>query len=204
MGSAKIISEEVMYSIKLLMAGILLPSCALAIDTNQPTAWIQEPKSFMGVNLQGDFLKNVDECSTSKSASTDPCRVATETPAKFLVQGAKSKRVLLGYQLIAYLSDNKIEKLVLVGPSSSSALVAEMLRTDYGPPTASTINLVETKSGTTFDNEVLRWEGENLSISSQRNDEDLSTYSVVLTNSPISISNLQDEEQSSSPDISQL
>lgn len=79
-----------------------------------------------------------------------------------------------------------------------------MLRTDYGPPTDSTINLVETKSGTTFDNEILRWEGENLSISSQRNDEDLSTYSVVLTNSPISISNLQDEEQSSSPDISQL
>ncbi|MGX1126875.1 hypothetical protein [Pseudomonas sp. HLS-6 TE3448] len=193
-----------MYSVKLMMAGILIPSCALAIDANQPTAWTQEPKTFMGVDLQGDFLKNVDECSASKSASTEPCRIATETPAKFLIQGAKSNRVLLGYQLIVHLSDNKIEKLVFAGPSNSSALVADMLRTDYGPPTASKINLVKMKSGATFDNEVLQWEGESISICSQRNDEDLGTYSVVLTNSPISISNLQNEEQSSSPDVSQL
>lgn len=193
-----------MHSIKLMMAGILIPSCALAVDSNQPTAWPQEPKSFMGVDLQGDFLKNVDECSAGISTPAEPCRIATETPDKFLIQGAKSRRVLLGYQLLVHLSGNKIEKVVFTGPSNSSALVADILKTDYGLPTASKTNLVKMKSGATFDNEVLQWQGESLSISSKRNDEDLGTYSVVFTNTPISISNLQDEEQSSSPDVSQL
>lgn len=191
-----------MHPIKLLMAGILIPSCALAIDGHQPASWHQEPKLFMGVDFQGDFLKNVPECSADVSASKLPCRVATETPAKYLVQGAKSRRVLLGYQTTVYLSGSKIEKLEFSGPSSSSALVAEMLRTDYGSPTASKINLVRMKSGAYFDNEALRWQGESLSISAQRNDEDLGTYSVMFTTTPIS--NLPDEEQSSSPNASEL
>ncbi|MNH19599.1 hypothetical protein D3C79_793400 [compost metagenome] len=132
------------------------------------------------------------------------CRVSTETPDQYLILGSDSRRVLLGYQLIAQLSNGRIDKLVFTGPANSSALVAEMLRTDFGPPSQSKTNLVKTKSGATFDNEVLGWTGEKLSIESQRNNEDLGVYSVQLINTPMSISNVQDAEQAPASDVSKI
>ncbi|MNT63238.1 hypothetical protein D3C72_2010380 [compost metagenome] len=79
-----------------------------------------------------------------------------------------------------------------------------MLRTDFGPPSQSKTNLVKTKSGATFDNEVLGWTGEKLSIESQRNNEDLGVYSVQLINTPMSISNVQDAEQAPASDVSKI
>ena len=55
-----------------------------------------------------------------------------------------------------------------------------------------------------FDNEVLLWKGQKLSIESQRNDNDLSTYNVMFTNAPVSISNVQDAEQPSDNGVSQI
>lgn len=121
-----------MNALQLVMSGILIPSCALAADAVQLSPWAQEPTSFMGVDLQGDFLKDVEECPAATVTTQTLCRISTDTPDQYLIQGASSRRVLLGYQLIAQLSNGKIEKLVFSGPSNSSALVAEMLRTDYG------------------------------------------------------------------------
>lgn len=177
----------------------------LAADTSQPTnTWAQEPTAFMGVDLQGDFLREVEECLPDATPSEKLCRVATDTADQFLIRGTHSRRVLLGYQLIAQLSNGRIDKLVFSGPSSSSALVAEMLRTDYGPPSHSRTNLVRTKSGTTFDNEVLQWRGERLSIESQRNDENLGTYNVMLTNMPVSTDDVQSADQPSGASASQI
>lgn len=200
-----VLKEEFMNALKLVIVGLLLPSSVLASDTTQPNlVWAQEPTSFMGVDLHGDFLKEVEECPANTSEPEKPCRVATEIPGRFLVLGTDSRRVLLGYQLIAQLSNGRIETLVFTGPSNSSALVAEMLRTDFGPPSHSKTNLIKTKSGATFDNEVLHWKGEKLSIASQRNDQDLGTYSVMITNTPMSISDVQDADQSSAPDVSKI
>ena len=194
-----------MNALKLVIAGILIPSSVLAADTSQPTfTWTQEPTSFMGVDLHGDFLKEVEECPADASEAQKPCRVATEAPDQFLILGMNSRRVLLGYQLIAQVSNGKIETLEFKGPSNSSALVAEMLRTDYGPPSHSKTNLIKTKSGATFDNEVLHWKGEKLSIESQRNNEDLGTYSVMFTNTPMSISNVQEADQASGTGVSNI
>ncbi|MFQ6572155.1 hypothetical protein [Pseudomonas sp. UM16] len=194
-----------MNMLKLVLAGILIPSSALAADVSQVnTSWPQEPTSFMGVDLHGDFLNDVDECPADVSRPETLCRVATETPDHYLILGAESRRVLLGYQLVAQLSNGRIDKLVFTGPANSSALVAEMLRTDFGPPSHSKTNLVKTRSGATFDNEVLGWTGEKLSIESQRNNEDLGVYSVMLTNTPMSISNVQDAEQVPASDVSKI
>ncbi|MEF9898640.1 MAG: hypothetical protein RR736_11040 [Pseudomonas sp.] len=193
-----------MNALQLVMSGILIPSCALAADAVQLSPWAQEPTSFMGIDLQGDFLKDVEECPAATVTTQTLCRISTDTPDQYLIQGASSRRVLLGYQLVAQLSNGKIEKLVFSGPSNSSALVAEMLRTDYGPPSHSKTNLVKTRSGTMFDNEVLLWKGQKLSIESQRNDNDLSTYNVMFTNAPVSISNVQDAEQPSDNGVSQI
>ncbi|HWD33208.1 MAG TPA: hypothetical protein VG536_16615 [Pseudomonas sp.] len=194
-----------MNALKLVMAGILLPSPALATDTSQPIiTWAQEPTSFMGVDLHGDFLKEVEECLPDATQSEKLCRVATGTADQFLIRGTNSRRVLLGYQLVVQLSNGRIDKLVFSGPSSSSALVAEMLRTDYGPPSHSKTNLVRTKSGATFDNEVLLWRGEKLSIESQRNNEDLGTYNVMLTNEPVTMSEVQHADQPSDAGVSQI
>lgn len=199
------IKEDAMNMLKLVLAGILIPSCTLAADAGQTNiSWPQEPTSFMGVDLHGDFLNDVDECPSDVSRPDTLCRVSTETPDQYLILGSDSRRVLLGYQLIAQLSNGRVDKLVFTGPANSSALVAEMLRTDFGPPSQSKTNLVKTKSGATFDNEVLGWTGEKLSIESQRNNEDLGVYSVQLINTPMSISNVQDAEQAPASDVSKI
>lgn len=190
---------------KLVMTGILIPSSVLAADTLQPIAtWAQEPTSFMGVDLQGDFLKQVAECPANVTTSTTLCRSATQTPGRYVILGTNSRRVLLGYKLVAQVANGRIETLEFTGPSNSSSLVAEMLRADYGPPSQSKSNLIKTKSGASFDNEVLHWKGKSLSIKSQRNDADLGTYNVMLTTTPMSISNAQGADQAAEPDVSQL
>ncbi|TDF81479.1 hypothetical protein [Pseudomonas sp. H9] len=194
-----------MTLLKLVMTGLLIPSSALAAGTQQPsTTWAQEPTSFMGVDLQGDFLNEVAECPANATTSTTLCRAATETPGRFVILGTDSRRVLLGYKLVAQVVNGKIETLVFTGPSNSSGLVAEMLRADYGPPSQSKSNLIKTKSGASFDNEVLHWTGKSLSIKSQRNDADLGTYNVMLTTTPMSVSNAQGADQPDESGVSQL
>ncbi|MGH8487024.1 MAG: hypothetical protein ACRESP_21710 [Pseudomonas sp.] len=193
-----------MNPFKLMLAGVLITTGATAATADQPGAWPQEPKSFMGVNLQGDFLERVSVCPPDVTKLETPCRMATESPDVFLIQGAKTGFVFLGYQLFAHLSGSTIEKLVFTGPASSSELVANMLRTDYGPPVAATANMIKLNSGATFVNEVLLWQSERLLLKSQRDEKDIGTYSVILTIAPTALSDTQDQARPSTSNLSKL
>lgn len=190
--------EEIMKALAIVTVGILSTTSLWAAES------AGTPASFMGVSLQGDFLKDVDECPASSEKLRKACRIPTENPDQFIVRGLKSSQFFADYQLVAHLTEGKVDRFVFSGPTSTSYLVTDMLRSEYGASSEQEIKSIKMKSGVTFESEELRWNSEKLSIVSKRNDDDLSTYSVILTASPTALSTPQDLAQPSNPGVSGL
>ncbi|MFV3380258.1 MULTISPECIES: hypothetical protein [Pseudomonas] len=168
-------------------AGLLamLPLWAGA-QQNTP-AWDLEPTSFLGINLQGDFLKQVAPCPADIARPDKPCRVATTDPNRFEVRGLPYLPISPGYELVATLADGQVQELVFSGNANSLNLVTDLLTEQFGQPTKLDSHWIKMASGASYLAEVLSWQGEKVSINFQRQEKDLGKYAVTFSNLPAQV-----------------
>ncbi len=163
----------------------MLPLWAGA-QQNTP-AWDLEPTSFLGINLQGDFLKQVAPCPVDIARPDKPCRVATADPNRFEVRGLPYLPISPGYELVATLADEQVQELVFSGNANSLNLVTDLLTEQFGQPTKLDSHWIKMASGASYLAEVLSWQGEKVSINFQRQEKDLGKYAVTFSNLPAQV-----------------
>ncbi|MDR0208504.1 MAG: hypothetical protein LBJ33_04990 [Pseudomonas putida] len=168
-------------------AGLLamLPLWAGA-QQNTP-AWDLEPTSFLGINLQGDFLTQVAPCPADIARPDKPCRVATADPNRFEVRGLPYLPISPGYELVATLAEGQVQELVFSGNANSLNLVTDLLTEQFGQPTKQDSHWIKMASGASYLAEVLSWQGEKVSINFQRQEKDLGKYAVTFSNLPAQV-----------------
>ncbi|MCT8165545.1 MULTISPECIES: hypothetical protein [unclassified Pseudomonas] len=167
-------------SLFVISAQLLVAGAAWA-DENRGT-WSQEPTTFLGVDLQGDFVQQVAECPTDGSKPEGLCRVATANPDSYEVRGLPYLPISPGYKLVANLKDGQVNELVFSGNANSLYLVTDMLTQRFGEPSDQHMQWIKMKSGASYQTEVMSWRGENVAVNFQRMESDLGKYAVTLTN----------------------
>ncbi len=150
-------------------------------------AWDLEPTSFLGINLQGDFLRQVAPCPADIARPNKPCRVATANPNRFEVRGLPYLPISPGYELVATLADGQVQQMVFSGNANSLNLVTDLLTEQFGQPTQLDSHWIKMASGASYLAEVLSWQGEKVSINFQRQEKDLGKYAVTFSNLPTQV-----------------
>ncbi|MCP3750805.1 hypothetical protein [Pseudomonas sp. SBB6] len=166
-------------------AGLLVVSTAIAgNETEAPKSWVFEPSTFIGINLGGDFLTELPECSAD-SETTEPrklCRISTPIENSYRVDGIP----YLGFggrcDVEVRLLGAKVASIRLSGDSEDISRVTQYLRKNYDEPTSIESSQSTTASGAWFTTEVLRWDGSSTSIELRRKEDDFGVYQVTLTN----------------------
>ncbi|BFO03700.1 MULTISPECIES: hypothetical protein [Pseudomonas] len=171
---------------------------------NSP-AWELEPTSFLGIDLQGDFLNQVAPCPADVARPDKPCRVATADPNRFEVRGLPYLPISPGYELVATLAGGRVQELVFSGNANSLNLVTDLLTEQFGQPTKQDSHWIKMTSGASYLAEVLSWQGEKVSINFQRQEKDLGKYAVTFSTLPTKVVST-DETPADAPttDVSKL
>ncbi|ANY86500.1 MULTISPECIES: hypothetical protein [Pseudomonas] len=174
-----------MKFLPLLTVSVSLLATFPCLAANQAAhAWEQEPTSFLGIDLQGDFLMQVPECSADEARPATPCRVATSNPNSHEIHGLPYLPISPGYNLVANLVDGQLQELVFSGNANSLYLVTDMLTDQFDQPTQRESRWIKMNSGASYLTETLSWQGEKVLINFRRQEDDLSKYAVTLSNLP--------------------
>jgi hypothetical protein len=158
----------------------LFVSAPVWAQTTQLTERELTPSTFLGLDLQGDFLANIPMC-TADDYPDRPCRVATQEVNRFEVRGLPYLPISPGYKLFATVDNMNINQLVLTGNANNLYLVKELLTERFGKPTASNTKWVKLKSGATYKAEALNWSVRGVAIDFTRDLVDLNHYSVTFS-----------------------
>ncbi|KDN97858.2 MULTISPECIES: hypothetical protein [Pseudomonas] len=167
-----------------IISGFLtIPTAWATQDAQHGSSWRLEPESFIGLNLKGDFLKDIPECAAkaAQQSVASLCRELTEHDNTYLLQGEipfggkKSNTTV-------QLNNGKIQRLIISGNAETIRNLSETLTTTYGDPTTWELSRLESKSGYSFVSEVLIWSGQHVSMKLQRNNDDINTYSIIVIN----------------------
>ncbi|WP_448197319.1 hypothetical protein [Pseudomonas putida] len=170
----------------------IAPLVALAALFASAPAWAQStqvtdrvitPSAFLGIDLQGDFMREVPECATGDERPDEPCRVATEKAGRFEVRGLPYLPISPGYKLFATVVQGAVSQLVLTGNASNLYLVKEMLTDKLGKPATSGTQWVQLKSGASYEAEAYKWNTHGVAIDFGRDLTDLGRYSVTFSTS---------------------
>ncbi|HDS1758571.1 hypothetical protein [Pseudomonas sp. M5] len=143
------------------------------------------PSAFLGVDLQGNFMAEVPECSAEDERPDEPCRVATNKAGEFEVRGLPYLPISPGYKLFATVNDGTVIQLVLTGNASNLYLVKEMLTDKLGNPATSATQWVKLQSGASYEADAYKWNTEAGAVNFARDPGDLGRYSVTFSSSSI-------------------
>lgn len=154
---------------------------SLAEQNHQANSWLKEPTEFLGIDLHSNFNKQLPACADSSIRPKSLCRTATSSHGRFEIRGLPYLPISPGYRLFADAPDGNLKELVLSGSANSLHLVSDMLTDRFGDPKTVTSRWVKMASGASFQSEVLKWDGERVVISFQRDESDLSSYEVKLS-----------------------
>ncbi|CAK9888120.1 MULTISPECIES: hypothetical protein [Pseudomonas] len=160
-----------------------IPAVWATQDAQHMSSWRLEPESFIGLNLNGDFLKEIPECTPKdlRKPAESLCRELTELNNTYSLQG----EIPLGGKksnTTVQLNNGKIQRLIISGNAKNIHNLSETLTTIYGDPTTWELRRLESKSGYSFASEVLTWRGHNISMKLQRNNDNINTYSIIVIN----------------------
>lgn len=165
--------------------GLLVISAAFAgIETETPKTWAFEPSTFIGIDLESDFLTELPECNADP-ASSEPqklCRVSTPTENSYRVEGAPYLGFGGRYDIEVKLLGPKVSSIRISGDSEDMGRVTQYLTKNYDEPTTIEAAQFTTASGAWFTTEVLRWDGSKLSVELKRKEDDFGVYQVTVTN----------------------
>ncbi|HDS1681662.1 TPA: hypothetical protein QEM39_003218 [Pseudomonas putida] len=176
--------------LSLALATLVTATGTFAQSVRQP--WDNEPSEFLGVPFQGDFKAQVPECPDSNGSSRQPtlCRTSTADPDRYEIHGLPYLPISSGYQLFAALKDGAISQLMLTGNSNSLELVDDFLTDTLGQPGSSLSRRIQLSSGASYEMKTISWEGKRVAVHFQRNESDLSRYTVTFTPSAADLKTL--------------
>lgn len=174
--------------LSLALATLVCATATFAQSAHQP--WDNEPSEFLGVPFHGDFKAQVPECPDSNARQPTLCRTSTTDPDRYEIHGLPYLPINSGYQLFAALKDGAISQLMLTGNSSSLELVDDFLTDTLGQPGSSLSRRIQLSSGASYEMKTISWEGERVAVHFQRNENDLSRYTVTFTPSAADLKTL--------------
>lgn len=172
----------------------IFPSVAVAALFASTPVWAQStplahrvvaPSAFLGVDLQGDFLTEVPECTATNQLPTELCRIATEESGRFEILGLPYLPISPGYKLFAELAEGVVSTWELIGNTSNLYLVKDLLTDKFGKPAATFTEMIRLQSGATYSTETFHWNTQGVAINFARDLSDLSRYSVTISTSPL-------------------
>lgn len=170
----------------------ITPSVALAALLASAPVWAQSaqyaeqtitPSSFLGVDLQGNFMIEVPECASADVQPSDVCRIETQKAGRFEVRGLPYLPISPNYKLFATVTDGAVNQLVLTGSASNLYLVKELLTNKLGKPSTMATQLVKLKSGASYEAEIYNWSTQGGAVNFERDPTDLGRYSVTFSTS---------------------
>jgi len=177
------------FPLSLALAALVSATGSFAQST-QPQPWEDEPSEFLGVPFYGDFKSQVPECPDSNLRQSTLCRTSTPDPDRYEIHGLPYLPISSGYQLFAALKDGSISQLMLTGNSSSLELVDDFLTDTLGQPGSSLSRRIQLSSGASYEMKTISWEGKRVAVHFQRNESDLSRYTVTFTPSAADLKTL--------------
>lgn len=177
-------------SLSLALATLVCATGTFAQSAHQPQTWDDEPSEFLGVPFQGDFKAQVPECPDSSPRQPTLCRTSTTDPDRYEIHGLPYLPISSGYQLFAALKGGAISQLMLTGNSSSLELVDDFLTDTLGRPGSSLSRRIQLSSGASYEMKTISWEGKRVAVHFQRNESDLSRYTVTFTPSAADLKTL--------------
>ncbi|MCQ3001429.1 hypothetical protein NLO98_16895 [Pseudomonas syringae] len=192
--------------IVLALAGCVATSSLAAKKNAEPVAWLQEPTSFMGVNLSGDVVYDIPECpqlSPGKEPQT-LCREKSYTANYYGISGLPKIGLDYFYTLSTKLLERKIQYLYLSGNTRDFDKVKALFITKYGKPTTSIVQPVKTKAGASFGNDVLTWTGQRVTISLSRYSDDINSFGAAISNNDVAAAAARKRESSVNSAASKL
>lgn len=176
--------------LSLALATLLSTSVSFAQSGGQPQPWDNEPSEFLGVPFQGDFKAQVPECPDSNPRQATLCRTSTTDPDKYEIHGLPYLPISSGYQLFAAVKNDAVSQLMLTGNSSSLELVNDFLTDTLGQPSSSLSRRIQLSSGASYEMKTISWQGKRVAVHFQRNESDLSRYTVTFTPSAADLKTL--------------
>ncbi|GJB81328.1 MULTISPECIES: hypothetical protein [Pseudomonas] len=176
--------------LSLALATLVAAPGAFAQSSPQAQSWDNEPSGFLGVPFQGDFKAQVAECPDSSPRQSTLCRTSTSDPERYEIHGLPYIPINSGYQLFAALKNGAISQLMLTGNASSLELVDDFLTDTLGQPSSSLSRRIQLSSGASYEMKTISWEGKRVAVHFQRNESDLSRYTVTFTPSAADVKTL--------------
>ncbi|WP_412461830.1 hypothetical protein ACK2SD_08025 [Pseudomonas sp. SC11] len=165
----------------LVLATLFIAPTSFAQPADSANSWTQEPTQFLGVPFQGDFKAQIPECPAKPLRPTSLCRLATADSEKFEIRGLPYIPISSGYQLFATVKGKEVDQLMLTGDASSLELVDDFLSDTLGQPGSSLSRRIQLSSGASYEIKTISWEGKQVAVHFQRNENDLSRYAVIFT-----------------------
>lgn len=183
----------------LVALAALFASASVWAQSTQVTDRVITPSAFLGIDLQGDFMREVPECATGDERPDEPCRVATEKAGRFEVRGLPYLPISPGYKLFATVDQGAVSQLVLTGNASNLYLVKEMLTDKFGKPATTGTHWIKLKSGASYEAEAYKWNTQGGAVDFGRDISDLGRYTVTFSTS---VADSESEQFDISPALS--
>lgn len=158
----------------------------------------------MGINLDGDIVRDIPECGSGHMTGSDLCREKSYSPRYVELDGVPPLGLSYHVALGALLKGSRIESLSLTGNTRDFDKLSQIFISKYGQPTESSSTQVKTKSGASFQNDILRWSGVRVSILLTRYADDINTYAAMVTNKAVASAAAQDDAKKISDGASKL
>lgn len=168
----------------------------------EPTPWIQEPISFLGIKFDEKLIYQLKQCPADYSIPAETCY---KTPFRnYYPLFAVPSLGLHGYTAGVFTHDSLVREVVLSTKIEDYDAVKAMLIQKYGHPKSQIKETVKTKVGAAFQNEKSYWEGQKIQIILSMYSDDIDTSSVSVINKVVAIKALQEERNKLSENASKL
>lgn len=147
-----------------------------------PKVWTQEPDSFMGVSFNKKLEYSLPLCPAGYQ-SGPMCR---DEPFQTYYNIKNGPSIGIGYHLGAMASGNSVDSFYLTASPEEFGQLVDIFVKKYGPPSQRISNIVKTKAGGEFTDEILSWKGKTMSMLIKKYDGDIETSSATIeTNASI-------------------
>lgn len=160
----------------------------------EPTSWVQEPTSFLGINFKEKLIYQLKQCPEDYSIPSETCYRKPIYENYYQLLFLPNLGLVDGYSGSVMTHESKIRAITLTTKIGDYESVREMFVQRYGHPKSQAVEAVKTKGGGTFQNEKLYWEGDSISIILSKYGESINESSISVVNKSVAIEAIKLEQ----------
>ncbi|EIK64006.1 hypothetical protein [Pseudomonas lactis] len=185
------------------LAILCLATSAYGAKKNaEPTPWVQEPTTFLGIKFDEKLIYQMKQCPADYSV---PPEICYQRPFQgYYPLFAVPSLGLHGYTAGVLTYDSLIREIVLNTKKDDYDAVVALLTQKYGRPQSQKTEMVKTKVGATFQNEKSYWEGKKVQIILSKYSDNIDTSSISVINKSVAVEALRDEHGKVNENASKL